>query len=161
MTPAQLLTLKAAIAADPVLNAYPNNSDGAFDMSIYLDGASSPAFIVWRTNVTRDGMTVEGFDWTQVDNLTTGQARIWDLLFDNSSRAINAGDLGKRAGLAECWKGTAAKVAVGTFVLSKCKRTATRGERIFATGTGSDATPGVLVIEGTIAYQHIVAARAL
>lgn len=161
MTPAQLTTLKAAIAADPVLAAYPDTSDGAFDMALYLGTASSPTFVVWRTNVTRDEVTSEGFDWTQVDNLTTGQARIWDLLFDNQSRAINAGDAGKRAGLAECWKGTAAKLAVGTFVLSRCKRPATRGERLFATGTGSDASPGSLVIEGAIGYQDIMAARAL
>lgn len=161
MTPAQLTTLKAAIDADQVLSAYPNNSDGAFDMALYLDTASSPAFIVWRTNVSRDEVTAEGFDWTQVDNLTTGQARIWDLLFDNQSRAINAGDAGKRAGLAECWKGTAGKLAVGAFVLTKCKRTATKGERIFATGTGTELAPGTLVIEGAISYQDIAAARAL
>jgi hypothetical protein len=112
-------------------------------------------FVAWRSSVTRDAVTTEGFDWTQVDNLTTGQARIWDLLFDTQTGAINPGEPGKRAAISECWKGTAAKVAVATFVLSRCKRFARRGERVFATGTGTDATPGLLTFEGTISAQNV------
>ena len=51
--------------------------------------------------------------------------------------------------------GTAAKVAVGTFVLSKCKRFASRGEQVFATGVGLSATPGLLTFEGSITAQNI------
>ena len=113
------------------------------------------SFIVWSRNVTRDFVTGEGFDWTQVDNLTAGQARIWDLIFDTQSGSIDASDAGKRAGIAECWKGSAGKLAVGTFVLGKCKRTASRAEKVFATGTGTTGTPGLLTREGGFSAQDI------
>lgn len=159
MTPAQLTTLKAAILAEtaPAFVALRNGNETG-QMADWFNVAST--FVAWRTNVTRDEMTAEGFDWTQVDNLTTGQARIWDLLFDNQQRAMNAGDAGKRAGLAECWKGTAAKLAVGAFALSKCKRAINRGEKVFATGTGTDASPGVLTFEGQISNGDIADALA-
>ena len=55
LTAAQLSTLKAAILADPALNAEPNNSDGAFAIAAALNQLSSPAFIVWKTDIpTKD-----------------------------------------------------------------------------------------------------------
>lgn len=156
LTPTQLTTLKAAILAETdsafVAFRQANNEDG---MAAFYNAATSPAFVAWLSSVTRDAVTVEGFDWTQVDNLTNGQARIWDLLFDTQSKAINASEPGKRSAISECWKGTAAKVAVATFVLSKCKRTATRGEKVFASGVGSDASPAVMSFEGVLTAQNI------
>ncbi len=35
------------------------------------------------------------------------------------------------------------------------KRTATRGEKVFATGTGSDASPATLNYEGAISYNDV------
>ncbi|WP_196300870.1 hypothetical protein, partial [Streptococcus pneumoniae] len=81
--------------------------------------------IVWRTQVSRDDVTGDGFDWTQVDKLTVGQARIWDLIFSTQTGFISFAEPGKRAGIAEAWKGTAGKVAVATFVLNAGKRAAT------------------------------------
>ena len=154
LTPAQLPVLRAAILAetDPAFVAARQANDETTMAAFYY---AASTFVVWLGSVTRDAVTVEGFDWTQVDNLTTGQARIWDLLFDNQSRTINAADAGKRAGIAEAWKGTAGKVAVATFVLSKCKRFALQGEKVFATGTGTDASPGVMTFQGSISTQDI------
>lgn len=159
MTPAQLATLKAAIIADQSLASQPLTSGGALAIADALNQQASPSFTVWKTSVSRDDVTVDGFDWTQVDNLTTGQARIWDLLFDNSGKAINFGELGKRSAISECWKGTTGKVAVATFIFTKAKRTATRFEKLYATGAGSDPSPGVLVIEGAVSSQDVQAAR--
>ena len=44
-------------------------------------------------------------------------------------------------------------------LLALWKRNANRGEKLFATGAGSDAVPATLVIEGTIAVQDILLAR--
>ena len=159
LTPAQLTTLKAAILAeiDPAFIAL--RQAGAEQAMADWYNANSTT-VVWKTSVTRDDVTVEGFDWTQVDNLTTGQARIWDLLFDTQTKAINSSEPGKRAAIGECWKGTAAKLAVGTFVVSKFKRFATRGEKVFAAGVGTDVAPAVLVVEGKITAQNIADALA-
>ena len=62
-----------------------------------------------------------GFDWVEVDNLTVGKARIWEWLFDNATTTINPSKANVRAGIAECWKGTAAKLAVQAAVLAHCK----------------------------------------
>ena len=159
MTPAQLTTLQTAILADPVLNAYPNNSDGAFDMSIYLNTASAPAFIVWRTNVTiaETGRAFNGTEWAGMTSANHTRLQTVSQWIDGGYNASLA-DI--RAMFNDIWSGAGGALTRANL-LALWKRTATKGERIFATGAGSDATPGVLVIEGTIAYQHIMTARAL
>lgn len=159
LTDQQIITLKAAILAETNAEFVALRQAGAVGaMAAWYNSAST--FRVWRTSVSRDDVTTDGFDWTQVDNLSVGQARIWELLFDNTSRTVNPAEAGKRAGISECWKGTAAKVAVATFVLGRCKRFATRGERLFVTGTGAgtDASPGLLVVEGGMDIEDVVKA---
>ena len=154
LTSPRLTALKAAILAEPSLAQ--SVTDRRDDLiAAHFNAASLPLVTVWRTAVTREEATAEGFDWTQVDNLTAGQARIWDWLFDNQARAINPADAGRRAGIAETWKGTAAKLAVGAFVLGKCKRTATRCEALFAVGDGTVAVPAVMGYEGTVSVNDI------
>ncbi|MBK6790830.1 MAG: hypothetical protein IPG77_25250 [Betaproteobacteria bacterium] len=160
MTPEQLTTLGAYIATVPAWAALPNNSDTAYAIAAELNQPASPAWTVWRTELTRKEAQGSGFDWTQVDNLTVGQARIWfDGLFEGG--VLNASEEGQRAGIVECWKGTAAKVAVQVFMLGKCKRSAKLGEKVLSTGTGSVAAPAVMTHEGDISYPDVQAARAL
>lgn len=159
MTPSQLTTLKAAILADQVLSAYPNNSDGAYDMSIYLSTASSPAFIVWRTSVSI-GETGRAYNGTEWAGMTSANHTRLQTVAQWIDGGYNASLADIRAMFNDIWSG-AGGATTRANLLALWKRTATKGERIFATGTGSDATPGNLVIEGTIGYQDIVAARAL
>jgi hypothetical protein len=156
MTPQQQATLKAALLADPALAQYiiDYRDDLIRD---YYNAPSSPAFTVWRTSVTQDEIMQNGFDWVQVDNLSVGKARIWEWLFDNSSTSINPSKANVRAGIDEAWKGTAAMLAVRAAVYVHCKRVANRVERIFATGTGSDAVPGVLTFEGELTTSDVSA----
>jgi hypothetical protein len=153
MTPSQLQTLRADIAASPDLLALYNAGDRAGLAAAY-NAAST--FYVWRTSVTQDEIMLNGFDWAQSDNLTVGQARIWEWLFDNASTAINPSKANVRAGISECWKGTAAKVAVATAVLGHCKRLATRLEQVFSTGTGTLQNPGDLGFEGEVTPELFV-----
>lgn len=157
LTSAQLTTLKAVVLADPAL--VPLTSGQTTDYNGIANAlnalSTNPAVIVWRTAITRRECQFEGFDWTQCDNLTTGQARIWDWLFDQGTQMMNPSEPGKRAGVSECWKGTAAKVAVATFVLNQCKRTATRAEAALATGTGTSASPSMLSFEGAVTIQDV------
>lgn len=151
LSPAQQTTLRAGICADTTTARPMMLAGDANSLNAWLNTPS--AYIVWRTRVTRDDVTGDGFDWTQVDNLTAGQARIWELIFATQTGAISFADAGKRAGITEAWKGTAAKVAVATFVLAAAKRPATNAERILAAGTGSQAVPGVMVFEGDLSPQ--------
>lgn len=161
LSPEQLATLKQAIDADPALSAAPLNSDGAFFIAAELNKLASPDFIVWRTLVTQDEIMQNGFDWTRVDNLSVGPARVWDWMFNNADRAINPSKPNVRAGIEAVWKGTAADLAVRAAVYVHCKRKATRAEKLFATGTGSDAAPAVMTFEGDLNYFDVEQARRI
>lgn len=145
LTSQQQQTLKSLAQADPTAAGYITTGDDAA-LAAWFNAATG--YVVWRTSVKRDELQAEGFDWAQVDNLTTGQARIWDWIFD-STNSLNPSQAGVRNGIAECWKGTAAKVAVATYVLGLCKRAANRAESALASGAGTSATPGTLSATAT------------
>lgn len=155
LTTEQKLIIKNYVEADPALSQLQPSADNAFAIAAALQQVASPAFIVWRSSVTQDEIMQNGFDWTQADNLTVGQARIWEWLFDNDANALNPSKANVRQGITECWKGTAAKVAVATAVFAHCKRSATIIEKILATGTGTDATPATMGYEGSVSYNDI------
>lgn len=159
LTLSQLQALKADILADPVLTAIPNTPDGAFAIADAYNLVAAPAFIVWKTAVTEGEILQNGFDWVRVDNLTVGKSRIWEWMFKFGT--INASKPNIRQGIAEVWKGTAADVAVQAVVLGHCKRSATRAEKLFATGTGTEAVPATLSFEGALRYQDVLDARAV
>ena len=155
MTPEQTAIVKAAILADPALQPLTLAPVWDYQEISNVMSAVDPAFYVWRTSISRRDCQADGFDWTQADNLTNGQARIWDWLFDGDAQTMNPSEPGKRAGVSECWKGTAAKVANATFVLTQCKRTATRVEKTLATGTGTVGSPATLTHEGGLSVQEV------
>lgn len=158
LTSAQNQALAAYITADPVLSAYPHTGDGAWEIAVKLNAPATPDFIVWRTSVSQDEIMQNGFDWTRVNNLSVGSARCWEWLFDNTSSSINPSKASVRAGIDEVWKGTAADLAVRAAVYVHCKRKASVAEKLFATGTGTDAAPALLVYEGALAYTDVTAA---
>lgn len=150
---AQLLTLKAAIQneTDPTFVGYRNANDRS-SMAAWFNLASTTT--VWRTAVSkRNIMASAAFDWTRVDNLSVGKARIWDQMF--SIGDIDASQANIRAGIDATWVGTAADLAVRAAVYVQCKRFASRFEKLYAVGTGSDASPAVMAIEGTLSVDHI------
>lgn len=159
LTANQKTALAAHIAASPDLNEIPNTYDGAYEIAARLALPADPAFIVWRSSVTQDEVMQNGFDWTLVDNLTIGRARIWEWLFDNSGSAINPSKVNVRAGIDACWRGTAQMLAQQAVILGHCKRQASRVEALFATGTGSDAAPATMGYEGTVSYNDVYEAR--
>lgn len=144
----QLATLKSDIVADPVLSAYAAERADARITEAY-NAEASPAFIVWKPDVRPD-VVPEIFTWTEIDALTNGKARIWEwmrLLKILDCRIANI-----RQGLADAFaSATTTKSAVLAFI----KRPALRGERLFATGTGSNASPGTLVIVGKLTDADI------
>lgn len=143
MTDAQIAALRTALLADtdPNVQAAVTARNDTEVARLYNLPST---FIVWRTVVLQDEITQNGFAWVEVDNLSVGKARIWEWLFLNQTRSINPSRPNVRAGIAECWSGNAARLAVQAVVLGHCKRPATFAERVFASGTGTNATPGDL-----------------
>ena len=161
LTSAQLLTLKAEILADPVLAALPNNPDGDFEIAAQLNALAVPDFFVWRTNVPLDEIMVNGFDWTRVDNLTVGKARIWEWMV--ALGHINPSQANVRAGVLAVFT-TASDLGNRVAVFGHCQRQATRAEKVLAVGTGTTTTdqgvgPATMGFEGNLSYVDVQNAR--
>lgn len=155
LTPAQQATLKAAIIADEALNAQPNNSDGAFAIAAALNALASPAFLVWKSSVpTKDCKTA--MIWTEFIARSAGEREAWTFMLSNG--VINPSDANVRQGIADIFSGAGGATS-RTNLLAISKRNATRAEKIFATGTGSDAVPAVMGREGALSYQDVEDAR--
>lgn len=144
LTLEQLATFKAALFAetDATLVGYKTNGQTSLIRDWY--NSTDPSnYVIWRNKVTLDEIMQNGFDWTQVDNQTVGKARIWEWMFSNSEKSINPSKANVRAGIDEAWKGTAAMLAVRAAVYVHCKKFASRIDKLFATGAGTDASPSV------------------
>ncbi len=159
MTPAQLQTIKTFILSVPAWAALPVNSDTSYFIADELRKDAVPDFIVWKTDVSTDEIMRNGMDWARVDNLSVGKARIWDWMTRLGS--FNAAKVNVRAGIDAAWVGTAADLAVRAQVYTHCKRKANILEKLFATGTGSDASPATMRVEGGLSYQEVQSARDL
>jgi hypothetical protein len=157
LTTAQLAAVKADILADATLAAYPMNSDGAYAIAEAYNLPAAAEWIVWKTNVDPEDIMRNGMDWTRVDNLSVGKARIWDWM--TKLGTFNASKINIRAGIDAVWVGTAADLAVRALVYTHCKRTSSRIEKLLSEGTGSDASPAVMAFEGLISYPEIMQAR--
>lgn len=157
LTTAQLQTLRTAILAevDPAFVTL-RNEGGTGQMAEWFNQPST--VVVWRTSVPKDEITMNGFDWTRLDNLSVGAARVWDGLFDNQGRTTNPSKPNVRAGIEAVWKGTAPDLAVRAAVYVHCKRFATRGEKLFITGAGTDAAPANMGFEGQVSDYDVVRA---
>jgi hypothetical protein len=161
LTDSQNATLKAAMLAetDPQFVEWRNTGNNGGMMNFYNEIAS-PAFTAWKSRVTMDEIMTNGFDWVLVDNLSVGKARIWEWLFNNEQRSLNASKANVRLGIDECWKGTAAMLAQREAIYVHCKRFTTRGEKVLATGTGTDADPAVMSFEGAFNTDDVRLALA-
>lgn len=157
MTPSQLVALKADILADPTLAAQAGSPDGRFAIAAAYNLPAFPAWYVWRTAVTEAEIFNNGMDWARVDNLSVGKARIWEWMFKFGT--TNPSKPNVRAGIDAAWVGTAADLAVRAAVYTHCKRTATRAQKLFSTGTGSEAVPATLqagIDEGlTVSFNDV------
>ena len=157
LTPAQLTTLKADIQADAALMAFWQEGSPGLIADAY-NIAASPGFIVWRSSVNQDEIMLNGFDWARVDNLSVGKARIWEWMFNNEGRAFNPSKPNIRSGIDSTWVGTSADLAVRAAVYTHCKRSATRIEKLLASGAGSDASPATMGFEGELPFADVIAA---
>lgn len=164
LTGPQLATLKAAILANPTWAALPNTSDGNFDLAVLLNQPAVPAFFIWRSKVTVDEIMTNGFDWTRVDNLTVGKARIWDWMTQLGT--INPSQANVRAGVEACFSVQAGDQPNRQAIYDHAQRLATAVEKIFAMGTGATSNdhgvgPGTVApeLEGPINPQLVGQAR--
>ncbi len=163
LMPEQYATLKANILATPELADQPMNADGHFAIRAYYTQVASPDYFVFRTTVPVTEIMRNGFDWTRIDNLTVGKARIWE--FMTIAGSIDPSQANVRAGILATF-GTAGDLAMRTAIFAHCQRKANRGEKLLATGAGTTISeqgigPASMTFEGTFSLQDIEIARNL
>ena len=89
---------------------------------------------VWREAVQPEEYR-EAMDWTEVDNLPAGKARIWEWITENMMRSYDATKANIRAGLNEAWGGT-----TEANLIAISKEFCSVAEEIYADTTASPAT---------------------
>ena len=157
LTPTQLPALKAAILADPVFSALPQNVDSAYTIAAEMSKPAAPSFVVWRTDVAAAEI---GDAWvgTDIDGMSSlNMQRLQLLLASSAGAAFNMARADRRAGFENPF-GTNASNASRVAMRAAWKRPANVVEKLFATGTGSDAAPATLAFEGGISYVDVFSA---
>ena len=153
MTPEQKEILKAALIADTSIPAL----KAAHDTQGIADYLCEPStFIVTKTSLSRHeiltGISDEGttFTWTGGAYITRSQGErdAFREIF-NSTGTVNPSLASIQAAFADIFSGTGGAVN-RTHITAMSKRRANRLEKIFATGTGTLASPGTLVVEGDV-----------
>lgn len=155
LTPAQQATLKTSIQADPMLSLLTPNNPSALQIANFYNTEASPLFAVWRSEVSKDEI---GNAWvgTDIDGMSSLNMQRLQLLFasvgERSTFDMRRAD--RRAGFENPF-GANTNNASRVAMRAAWKRNATRLEKLLASGTGSDASPGITTFEGTVTYSEI------
>ena len=157
LTPAQNTTLKTFIENDATLNAFPNNEDGADSIANIINQQASPDFTVWKMQVTLNEMA-DAFDGSEFESLTTAETGRLQAFAAYSPDGINPSLTDKRALYDDTFNGAGGATTRANLAVL-WKRLASTVEELFATGTGSDASPAILDFEGPISRQEVFVAR--
>ena len=157
LTTAQLATLKAAILADPVLAAQPDDGNGLGFIADAMNAVSVPAFTVWKTSVfIKDvGDNIVGNDLAGLSTLNNTRLQTAVMM---AAGGLNPSLVDRRFFFDDIFSG-AGGTATRAKLLILWKRLALRIEKILAVGTGTDAAPATLTFEGTITANDVDTAR--
>lgn len=162
LSPAQLVTLKAAILAetDPTFVDYRDTGATGAMADWYNELTAGPEWKVWRTNVSRaeiyNDTSVENtnWSWTFYKNQSAVEQNSWVQMFMGDQANFSRPNL--RAGIAVIF--TAASSANATHARAIGKRTARVAEKLFSSGTGSIASPATMTFEGKVTNDDVVQA---
>ena len=178
MTPEQIATLRAAILAETDAAFVVARTAGATGtMAEFYRQPSSPAFYVWKTNAGTSDI-YDAVDWAKLTPADTPdssatytnrallcQAKQINLqILLQGRETIDATKLKVRQGLADSLQNVPAGAGGALLdagwipVKTTLYRQVNRGERLFATGTGTTGVPGLAVFAGEISGDNIATA---
>lgn len=161
LTNEQIPALKAALLAETDLAFVSLRTAGATGaMAEYFNQPST--FVVWKAVLSEHTITgevsAEGtvWSWPAYIARSISEQNGWARMF-NGTYTVNPSLPQVRTGMADIFSGGTG-AAQRTHLLAIAKRFARRGEAIYASGTGSVATPGTLTFEGDIGEYDVVRA---
>jgi len=174
LSPEQSATLKADILANPAVASFVSSGADSL-IADWYNQATSPAYVVWN-KYTDVNAILDAINWanltpaTSTSDTTTVysnkallcQGKQFNLQTIVSGRqSIDATKSNVRSGLQDALTNVPSK-ADGTNqsagwvnVQTAMQRTANNLEKVFSTGTGTTASPGITTVEGTIDYNEI------
>jgi len=151
LTNAQLLTLKNSILTetDSTFVTYRQAND-KFSMASWYNVSSTT--VTWKSlvSITDTGKAFNGNEWAGMTS--ANHSRLQTVA--QYMATYNPGLADIRAMFNDIWSGAGGALTRASL-LALWKRFATRGEKLYATGTGTDASPAILVFEGLILSSDI------
>lgn len=156
LTLAQQAILKTDVLADASFNSLPHNSDGGDAIAKAYNLLAVPNFTVWKTNVSINDVGKK-FNGSELSGLTTGNQSRLQTLAQYLANGVNPSLLDNRQFFDDVFSG-AGGTTTRANLLALWKRFATRAEKLFATGTGTDAVPATMTFEGQLGYADVTAA---
>lgn len=178
LTPTQLATLKADIAADGTLSTQPLTVDGAIVVAAAYNITASPDFWVWQTTISEATITqqasVDGTTWSWPAYIARSLNEIegWKRIMSGITYVCKPSLTSVRQGFSDIFSGnTSLAVAQRTHLLTICRRKATRFEQLFATTSvappttsgnlGATTNVATMTAEGPLSASDVYAARLL
>lgn len=161
LTQAQYQALKTDVAANtntvmiggvPVaIKDVPNTNDGNFAIAQWYNGTASPSFTVWKKQVgiTEVGDNING---TELAGLTSGNNTRLQTVVALSANGVNPSLPDRRAFFDDIFSGAGGTITRAQL-LALWKRLATYAQKLFSTGTGSDASPATTAVNISDAFQ--------
>lgn len=149
LRPSQFSTLKTFLETDPTFA--PLVASRHLGRIVRLLNQKDNTFIAWNDEVTiSEFITAASFDPTAIGPLTAAQYRMWET-FTN----LGIIDMG-RQNMRQLITAIFGSGSVNELsMLATGKRTATVAEKVFASGTGTDASPARLTFTGDLSINEI------
>jgi hypothetical protein len=150
LTDQQMTTLAAAIRASAdagVIAALAIRNDVL--LTNWCNSAGT--FVVWKTSLTAQQMH-SAYVWTELDTLS--QSKFNQLTLMLSQGSVDPSQANIRQGFTDIFAG-GATTGTRTALIALAKRFATQAEKMFATGTGTNAAPGALVLDGNVGLTEV------
>ncbi len=152
LTSAQQTTLKTYILADPVL-ADLATQGAVGPIATALNQLAVPDFYIWDSTYTPDKIRIAiNLGITQLDALTASKR---DSLLWWAEGTQNMNLISSRTAADDL---TGSQNTLKASILDAAKLKARVGEKVFATGTGSFASPAIATYSGTISDADVEAA---
>lgn len=156
LTPAQLSTLRANILASELAAKCVAFGDGPFDIAAAYNQNASPLWYAYRTNVTL-GEIDNAFNGTELAGLTSVNLARLQVIEQYTTGTVNFALADRRQFFTDVFSG-AGGTNTRANLAAIWSRLVTRFERIYATGTGTNGTRGLLVIEGSLSPSVVAQA---
>lgn len=157
LTPSQITVFAAHINAntDPNIVAWRQAGETG-QIANWYNQPTSPAVIAWKTKVTIPQVG-ETFVATGLAALTSANNERLRTFAAWNPSGVTPSRADHRTFFDEVFS-VAAGASTRAALLALWKRTITRGEQVFMTGTGTDVSPGTVTFEGMITNEDVVAA---